>query len=68
MKLVDGILSGWQRIVCHHRWVRARWEDGSYGLRCARCMTAYPRTWDDIVAGDAARTPTAAAARLRHAA
>jgi hypothetical protein len=54
MKLMSGIVLGWQHLACHHRWVRARWEDGSYGFRCAQCMKPYPRTWNDIVAGDAA--------------
>jgi hypothetical protein len=53
MKLVSGIVIGWQQLACHHHWVRARWEDGSYGFRCAQCMKPYPRTWNDIVAGGA---------------
>ncbi|MGH9482461.1 MAG: hypothetical protein ACRD1L_10280 [Terriglobales bacterium] len=50
MKLVQGLLSEWQRLMCSHRWVRARWQDGSYGLRCAECMKAYPHTWEDLIA------------------
>lgn len=55
MKLVNGMVAGWQRLACRHQWVRARWEDGSYGYRCAACMRKYPRTWDEIVAGEGAR-------------
>lgn len=56
MKLIDGLLRQWQNHTCNHQWVRARWEDGSYGLRCARCMTAYAHTWNEVMG-----TPTAAA-------
>lgn len=53
MKFVSGIVMGWQKLACRHQWVRARWEDGSYGFRCAACMKPYPRTWNDIVGDDA---------------
>ncbi len=56
MRLVETLLSDWQRWTCNHAWVRARWEDGSYGLRCSRCMKAYPHTWDEIIA-PSARAP-----------
>jgi hypothetical protein len=49
MVLLETLLSDWQRWTCGHRWVRARWADGSYGLRCAHCMKPYPRTWNDIL-------------------
>lgn len=48
--LSRGVIGGVQRWACHHQWVRARWEDGSYGLRCSSCMKAYPTTWNDILA------------------
>lgn len=48
--LSRGVIGGVQRWACHHQWVRARWEDGTYGLRCSSCMKAYPHTWDDILA------------------
>lgn len=56
MTLVLGLLNGLQRLTCHHQWVRARWRDGSYGLRCASCMKAYPHTWDEILATPAPGT------------
>lgn len=37
-------------LTCSHRWIRARWEDGSYGLRCQRCFKRHPRTWDQLLA------------------
>ncbi|HVA62762.1 MAG TPA: hypothetical protein VNF74_03475 [Terriglobales bacterium] len=64
MKLVESLLGRW---VCSHRWVRARWQDGSYGLRCAQCMKAYPHTWNEIIAGPGTPAP-AAKAPLRRAA
>lgn len=59
MALFEGMLRAWQRSICKHRWVRARWEDGSYGLRCAHCMQAYPKTWEDVIgrSGEAAPPP-----------
>lgn len=63
MKLVEGVLRSWQQHTCGHRWVRARWEDGTYGLRCVRCMAAYEHTWEDIIGpaatpqADASTTP-----------
>jgi len=53
MKLVETLLCDWQRWTCSHHWVRARWSDGSYGLRCSQCMKAYRHTWDEIIAGPA---------------
>ncbi|MGH9505878.1 MAG: hypothetical protein ACRD13_03050 [Terriglobales bacterium] len=37
-------------LTCSHHWVRARWEDGSYGLRCQYCLKRHPQTWDQILA------------------
>ncbi|HZT74313.1 MAG TPA: hypothetical protein VE996_11720 [Terriglobales bacterium] len=37
------------QLTCSHHWVRARWADGSYGLRCASCMKPYPVTFDDLM-------------------
>ncbi|HXE30650.1 MAG TPA: hypothetical protein VN515_02485 [Terriglobales bacterium] len=54
MKLVETLLSDWQRWTCSHRWVRARWDDGSYGLRCSLCMKPYRHTWDEIIGAPAA--------------
>ncbi|HUX68359.1 MAG TPA: hypothetical protein VMV31_12805 [Terriglobales bacterium] len=64
MKLVETLFGHW---VCNHRWVRARWQDGSYGLRCAQCMKAYPRTWNELIAAPEP-APPAAPAPLRRAA
>ena len=49
MALLTSLLGEWQRWTCSHQWVRARWEDGSYGLRCAQCMKPYARTWNEII-------------------
>lgn len=49
MRLVQNLLGDWQRWTCNHQWVRARWQDGSYGLRCSNCMKAYPHTWNEII-------------------
>lgn len=51
MALMENLLSDWQRWTCSHHWVRARWDDGSYGLRCAHCMKPYHHTWNEIIAG-----------------
>lgn len=56
MRLLENLLSDWQRLTCNHRWVRARWVDGSYGLRCAHCMKAYAHTWNEILAQPPAGT------------
>lgn len=37
-------------LTCSHHWVRARWEDGSYGLRCEYCFKRHPQTWNQILA------------------
>lgn len=37
-------------LTCSHHWVRARWEDGSYGLRCQYCLKRHPQTWEQILA------------------
>lgn len=50
MNLLENFFNVWERMTCSHRWVRARWEDGTYGLRCAECMRPYRRTWDDLLA------------------
>jgi hypothetical protein len=49
-KVVAAILGFLAQLTCSHKWVRARFDDGSYGLRCHLCMKAYPRTWDALVA------------------
>ncbi|HVB40489.1 MAG TPA: hypothetical protein VNE83_06285 [Terriglobales bacterium] len=49
MALLASMLGEWQRWTCSHQWVRARWDDGSYGLRCAQCMKPYARTWNEII-------------------
>ncbi|MGH9475568.1 MAG: hypothetical protein ACRD1C_04475 [Terriglobales bacterium] len=54
MRMMEGLLRGWQQHTCGHRWVRARWDNGTYGLRCARCMVAYERTWEDVIGQPAA--------------
>jgi hypothetical protein len=51
MKILEILLTDWQRMTCNHRWLRARWQDGSYGLRCSQCMKRYHNTWNDIIAG-----------------
>jgi hypothetical protein len=43
-------------LTCSHHWVRARWEDGSYGLRCQYCFKRHPQTWDQLLA-QAAQPP-----------
>lgn len=47
--VVGALLSHVAQWSCSHKWVRARWQDGSYGLRCQNCMKRYPRTWDQII-------------------
>lgn len=37
------------QLTCSHHWVRARWPDGSYGLRCSACMKPYPVTWNALM-------------------
>ncbi|MGN6594114.1 MAG: hypothetical protein ACTHJX_14565 [Terriglobales bacterium] len=59
MAMFEGVLRAWQRSTCHHRWLRARWADGTYGLRCSRCMMAYPKTWEDVIGGTVAPQPPA---------
>lgn len=59
MKLLEGLLRQWQNHTCNHQWVRARWDDGSYGLRCARCMTAYAHTWNEVLGASTAAAPVA---------
>ncbi|MGH9417189.1 MAG: hypothetical protein ACRD01_11225 [Terriglobales bacterium] len=49
MNILEHLLADWQRWTCAHQWVRARWEDGTYGLRCSRCMKPYSRTWNELV-------------------
>jgi len=65
MKLVNGLLNAWQRSTCSHRWIRARWGDGSYGMRCANCMKPYPRTWDDLIEGPRAESGSGSAKLAR---
>ena len=55
----DGMLRAWQRSTCHHRWLRARWADGTYGLRCSRCMVAYPHTWEEVMGRPTVAPPPA---------
>ncbi|MGH9413988.1 MAG: hypothetical protein ACRD0Y_09645 [Terriglobales bacterium] len=40
--------------------MRARWDDGSYGLRCSRCMAAYAHTWEDVIEAPSAASTLAA--------
>ena len=59
-------------LTCSHHWVRARWEDGSYGLRCQYCFKRHPQTWDQVLAQPdkplpAARVRSGAHAGLRAA-
>ena len=54
MALMTTLWNDWRRWTCSHRWVRARWDDGTYGLRCALCMKPYRHTWDEIIGS----TPT----------
>jgi len=49
MTLIENFFNAWERMTCSHHWVRARWEDGTYGLRCAECMRPYRRTWDELL-------------------
>lgn len=47
---VCGAIWRWySQLTCSHRWVRARWDDGRYGLRCGACMKLYPMTWNDLL-------------------
>lgn len=34
---------------CDHQWLRARWADGSYGLRCGRCCKKHPQTFTALI-------------------
>lgn len=49
MRLLDWLLNLWVRAWCSHHWVRTRWDDGSYGLRCEHCLKPYPVTWNDVL-------------------
>ncbi len=44
-------------LTCSHHWVRARWEDGSYGLRCEYCSKRHAQTWNQILAQPASPPP-----------
>ncbi|MGH9467554.1 MAG: hypothetical protein ACRD1Y_09380 [Terriglobales bacterium] len=68
MKVVNTILRQWQIRTCSHHWVRARWDDGTYGLRCSRCMAAYTHTWDDIIGQETAGSAASAISNLHRAA
>ena len=50
------VLGWWQRLTCGHHWLRARWDDGSYGFRCAHCMKPYRHTWNEIFSQPVPRT------------
>jgi hypothetical protein len=49
-KVVAIIFSRLAQLTCSHKWVRARFDDGSYGLRCQLCMKHYRHTWDGLMA------------------
>lgn len=62
MNVVEHLLADWQQWTCKHHWVRARWEDGSYGMRCAQCMKPYSHTWNELVEAEPPRRPASAVA------
>jgi hypothetical protein len=37
------------QLTCSHQYIRARFDDGSYGLRCMHCLKQYAHTWDEVV-------------------
>jgi hypothetical protein len=45
-----GVVGWFLQVTCTHKWIRARWPDGSYGLRCQLCMKAYRGTWNSLIA------------------
>lgn len=49
MRFLDWLLNLWARAWCGHHFVRTRWDDGSYGLRCEFCLKPYPVTWNDVL-------------------
>lgn len=49
MGFVELLLRWWSQLWCGHHWVRTRWDDGSYGLRCEHCLKPYPHTWNDLL-------------------
>jgi len=56
--MVAGLLSGIAQWTCPHNWVRARFEDGHYGLRCQYCMKRHERTWNQVMAQPVPRRAT----------
>ena len=56
--MVAGLLSGIAQWTCPHNWVRARFEDGHYGLRCQYCMKRHERTWNQVMAQPIPRRAT----------
>ena len=61
---VNSFLRWWGQHTCRHQFVRARFEDGGYGLRCMHCLRPYPTTWNDLVGSGRAPEPAAAEATL----
>ncbi len=51
-RAVRGLSEAWSWLAqrsCTHHWVRARWDDGTYGLRCQHCMKRHGQTWNQIM-------------------
>ncbi len=36
-------------IFCRHHYIRARFSNGDYGLRCQHCQRPYIHTWNEIL-------------------
>lgn len=48
-KMPTKVIRWLTQLTCSHHWVRARWSDGSYGLRCSACMKPYAVTWNELL-------------------
>lgn len=58
-RLGGGLWRRFSQLTCSHEWIRARRDDGAYGLRCRSCMKVYPVTFNDLLdAGRPAAAPT----------
>lgn len=49
MRFMEYLIRWWGQAFCGHHWVRARWDDGSYGMRCQYCLKPYAYTWNDVI-------------------
>lgn len=45
----NAVISALGQLGCKHQWIRARWDDGSYGLRCSQCMKPHKQTLTELI-------------------